>query len=98
MEPSYNSREGKLRVLRICLCLALVATASGQDRDNRLRFEVASVKASAKQGMITRKEGGPGTSDPGLVRITNAELAMLVMYAYGIQEDQLKRPPWMART
>jgi uncharacterized protein (TIGR03435 family) len=47
--------------------------------------------------MITRKEGGPGTSDPGRVRITNAELTMLVMYAYGIQEDQLKRPAWMDR-
>jgi uncharacterized protein (TIGR03435 family) len=84
-----------MQVLRICLGLVLVAAALGQGADDRLSFEVASVKPSAKQGMITRTAGGPGTSDPGRFRATNAELSMLVMRAYGIQYDQLKGPAWM---
>jgi len=83
---------------RICLGLVLVAAAWGQGRDDRLRFEVASVKPSAKQGMITRMVGGPGTSDPGRFRATNAEVSMLVIRAYGIQYEnqlELKGPAWM---
>jgi uncharacterized protein (TIGR03435 family) len=87
-----------MQVFRICLGLVLVAAAWGQGGDDRLRFEVASVKPSAKQGMITRMAGGPGTSDPGRFRATNAELSMLVMRAYGIQDDQLKGPARMETT
>jgi uncharacterized protein (TIGR03435 family) len=83
-------------VLRACLGLALVGAAWAQGGDDRFRFEVASVKPSAKQGMITRREGGPGTSDPGRFRVTNAALSALVVLAYGIQyADQLRRPAWM---
>jgi hypothetical protein len=73
-----------MQVLRISLGLILAAAAWGQGGGDRLHFEVASVKPSAKQGMITRRAGGPGTSDPGRFRVTNAELSMLVMLAYGI--------------
>jgi uncharacterized protein (TIGR03435 family) len=82
----------------ICLGLALAAAVWGQSGESSLRFEVASVRLSAKQGMITKVQGGPGTDDPGRFRMTNAELSMLVMRAYGIQYDQLKAPAWMDTT
>ena len=85
-------------MLRTCLFLVLVAAVWGQNGDDHLRFEVASVKPSAKQGMITRMQGGPGTSDPVRVRLTNAGLSILMMRAYGIQYDQLRAPAWMDTT
>jgi uncharacterized protein (TIGR03435 family) len=82
--------------LRICSGLILVVATCVQGAADHLTFEVASVKPSAKQGMITRREGGPGTSDPGRFRVTNAALSALVVLAYGIQyADQLRRPAWM---
>lgn len=86
---------------RICSGLVLVAAAWGQGGEDRLSFEVASVKPSAKQGMVTKMAGGPGTSDPGRFRATNAELSMLAIRAYGIQYEnqlELKGPAWMHTT
>ncbi len=85
-------------MLRICLGLVLVVAAWAQGAADSLTFEVASIKPSATQGMVTRMAGGPGTSDPGRFRATNAELSMLTMRAYGIQYDQLKGPAWMDTT
>ena len=80
---------------RICSGLVLVTAVWGQVGGDRLSFEVASVKLSANQEMITRMSGGPGTSDPGMFRAGNAELSVLVIRAYGIEYDQLMAPAWM---
>jgi uncharacterized protein (TIGR03435 family) len=85
-------------VLRICLGLVFVAAAWGQGGDEHLRFEVASVKPSPKHEILTNTTGGPGTSDPGRFRATNAELTWLVRRAYAIQSDQLYGPAWMDTT
>ncbi len=85
-------------MLQICLGLVLIFAAWAQSAADSLTFEVASIKLSAKQGMVTRMTGGPGTSDPGLFAATNAELSSLLMRAYGIQYDQLKGPSWMDET
>jgi uncharacterized protein (TIGR03435 family) len=85
-------------VLRICLGPVLIAAVWAQGAADSLTFEVASIKASATQGMITRMAGGPGTGDPGLFTATNAELSALLMRAYGIQYDQIKGPSWMDET
>lgn len=85
-------------MLRIYLGLVLVVAAWAQNSADSLTFEVASIKPSAKQGMVTRVAGGPGTSNPGQFTATNAELSMLIMRAYGIEYDQLKGPPWMDTT
>ena len=84
--------------LRICSGLVLVVATCVQGAADRLTFEVASVKPSANQGMVTKMAGGPGTSDPGRFRATNVELSMLLMRAYGIQYDQLRGPAWMDKT
>lgn len=83
---------------RVCLELVLTTALWVQAGEDRLAFEVASIKPSAKQGMVTKMAGGPGTSDPGRFQATNAELSMLVMRAWGIQYDQLKGPAWMEAT
>ncbi len=86
-------------MLRICLGLVLITGVCGQTVDHRLRFEVASIKPSAKQAMVTRMAGGPGTSDPGRFRATNAELGILVFRAYGLRyADQLRGPASMDKT
>ncbi len=85
-------------MLRIYLWLVILAAARAHGAADSLIFEVASIKPSAQQGMVTRMAGGPGTSDPGRFTATNAELSMLVMRAYGIQYDQLKGPAWMDTT
>jgi uncharacterized protein (TIGR03435 family) len=98
VKPGYDTGQEERSVLRISLGLVLAAAAWAQPAAERSTFEVASVKRSAKQGMTTRMSGGPGTSDPGRFRATNAELSMLVMRAYGIQYDQLIGPAWMDKT
>lgn len=96
---NYNGRKGDIQVFRICLGLVLVTAGWGQVADERLSFEVASIKPSATQGMTTRMAGGPGTSEPGRFRATNAELIMLVVHAYGIRyEDQIRIPAGMDKT
>ncbi len=85
-------------MLRFSLGIVIVVAAWAQNEDHGLTFEVASIKLSAKQGMVTRMAGGPGTSDPGRFTATNAELSMLLMRAYGIQYEQLKGPAWIDTT
>jgi uncharacterized protein (TIGR03435 family) len=78
--------------------MVFVAATWGQGGDELLRFEVASIKPSSKQEILTRTTGGPGTSEPGRFTATNAELSWLVRRAYAIQSDQLKGPAWMDTT
>ena len=85
-------------MFRICLWLVLAAAVWGQGGDDHLRFEVVSIKPSANQGAATSMAGGPGTSDPGRFRASNAELSILVMGAYGVQYDQLRGPAWINKT
>lgn len=85
-----------MQVFRTFPGLFLILGVCGQVMDDRLSFEVASIKPSANQGMITRMAGGPRTSDPGRFRATNAELGALVFRAYGLQyADQIKAPAWI---
>jgi len=69
------------------------------------QFEVASVKPSAPLGpqalgritpVVIR--GGPGSSDPGLVRFDYIDMYSLVTMAYGIQWIQLSGPDWLRST
>jgi len=67
------------------------------------RFEVASVKpapplvpGSGRGGTVVR--GGPGSSDPALVRFDYIDMFSLVTMAYGIQWIQLSGPDWLRST
>ena len=63
-------------------------------------FEAASVKSSppgSTNGIRMRGplSGGPGTSDPGLLRCMNCTLADVVVKAYDIEKYQLSGPDWL---
>ena len=68
--------------------------AFGQTADQRLKFEVASVKPAPARG-DTSIRGGPGTSDPGQVTYERTWLPGLVADAYGVRLDQISYPDWM---
>jgi uncharacterized protein (TIGR03435 family) len=77
----------------------------GVARAQTPEFEVASVKPSAPLGpqalgritpVVIR--GGPGSSDPGLVRFDYIDMYSLVTMAYGIQWIQLSGPDWLRST
>lgn len=61
------------------------------------QFEVASVKPAREGQRKGRITGGPGTSDPGLITITNYPLQLLIQKAYGLTEYEYRGPEW-ART
>jgi uncharacterized protein (TIGR03435 family) len=64
-------------------------------------FEVATIKPSPPndgRGFVRGCKGGPGSSDPGLWRCTNATITMLVLRAYDIKNYQLTAPDWMGST
>lgn len=79
---------------------AINAQSSSAARSDTAAFEVASIKASSpNDGSYTRGcRGGPGTSDPGLWRCTNATVSMLVMLGYDIRRYQLTAPDWTFNT
>ncbi|HVY91236.1 MAG TPA: TIGR03435 family protein [Bryobacteraceae bacterium] len=58
-------------------------------------FEAVSIRAAetATPGMSVH--GGPGSSDPGLVRMRNIDLFSLVAMAYGLHRYQLSAPGWL---
>jgi uncharacterized protein (TIGR03435 family) len=79
--------------------LAVFAGASyAQTADQRLQFEVASVKESpprkegAPRGTVGCS-GGPGSRDPGQFTCTNASISLMVVDAYGLKPYQV-RPPY----
>jgi len=83
-----------MRTLRIAVfggvlapCLLLLAQAP--------QFEAASVKPASPDARGIRCTGGPGTSDPGLLRCENYSLSYLVMMAYNLRSFQLAAPGWM---
>jgi uncharacterized protein (TIGR03435 family) len=78
------------------------ALASGQTRDTRLSFGVASVKPASPNlpdGRIvfgmSEATGGPGTSDPGRIRYPVINLKMLLINAYGVEPSQIVGPDWL---
>jgi uncharacterized protein (TIGR03435 family) len=58
---------------------------------------VASLKPSASGASpdIVRKQGGPGSSDPGRVLFRNYALRELITEAYDVPNVQLTGPAWM---
>lgn len=87
-------------VLRAIGALALVAAAApAQTSSAKLEFEVASIKPAAPQepGRPIRigAAGGPGTTDPGQLKYSNASLQMLIMQAYNVKRFQVTAPDWM---
>ena len=77
-----------------CLTALICSRAFGQSGDGRPSFEVASVKpvASNVDFMI---RGGPGTSDPGLIRYTGVTLTEVILIAHQVKRYQIEGPGWL---
>jgi uncharacterized protein (TIGR03435 family) len=61
-------------------------------------FEVVSVKHSdpnARSSGPNVCTGGPGTSDPGMLRCTNSALSLFILQAYDVKWYQLVSPDWV---
>lgn len=74
--------------------------AFGQTPDNKLEFEVASVKPWAPptgggRGMFMGIRGGPGTPDPGQITISGLPLKFLLSNAYDVRPYQVIGPGWL---
>src|SRR5579872_421193 len=68
--------------------LLCASIALGQESKPKLTFEVASIKPAAPQTMARMQgsiTGGPGTSDPGRIQITDMPVRVLIMRAYDVQ-------------
>jgi uncharacterized protein (TIGR03435 family) len=80
-------------------CIVLVTAASfAQNPADQPAFEAASVKRSdpkATGPIAINCNGGPGSSDPGLLTCTNVALAQLAAIAYKLQFYELVSPEWM---
>lgn len=89
---SFYGKITAMRSLTLLLfaCEVLAAQSPGAT------FEVATVKTSPPNtgGFVRGCKGGPGTSDPGFWRCTNATVTMLVTRAYDIKRYQLTAPDW----
>lgn len=79
------------------LCCGLACCLYGMGQGDGLQFEVASIKPSASGATpdIIRKQGGPGSSDPGRIRFRNYALRELIMEAYEVPNVQVAGPAWM---
>jgi uncharacterized protein (TIGR03435 family) len=74
---------------------ATVGWVSAQDR---LEFEVASVKPAAPQAggrVLIGRQGGPGTPDPTRITYTNTALKQFIAVAYNLKPYQLTGPDWL---
>ena len=83
-------------MLRILWSLACAALAYGQT------FDVASVKPAAPPGANRpagrQIHGGPGSTDPGTVTFTNADMMGLLTLAFEIRPYQVVGPDWLSAT
>lgn len=67
-------------------------------QQQRLEFEVASVKPSAPitgGPFLVGGRGGPGTADPGRITYTNYALRNVIMAAYEVKPYQVNGPAWL---
>lgn len=85
-----------LRALSLLIAVPTFLIPSGLG-DDLPSFEAASVKHSDpnSRGGPNVCTGGPGTSDPGLLRCTNSSLAQLILQAYDLKWYKLKSPDWV---
>jgi len=87
-----------MRIVKAVSLLFIIASWAGAQTASPA-FEVASVKPAAPQpaggGMIIRRQGGPGTPDPGQITYTNVSFNNILTVAFGIRDYQIFGPGWM---
>jgi uncharacterized protein (TIGR03435 family) len=90
-----------MRLMKCWLALAAIYCAAyAQSTDQKLTFDVASIKPAAMptlngRGMVRMAgpSGGPGSKDPGRVRYPFTTVRNLIMIAYDVKSFQISGPP-----
>lgn len=80
------------------LLIVAVSAAGFAQKVEGPTFEVASIKPAApmQPGMMRMgRGGGPGTTDPGQVTMTNMSLKDVIVNAYGVKRYQVSGPDWI---
>jgi uncharacterized protein (TIGR03435 family) len=99
MHFDVQSFAGVCEVRRFVTGLAIAvfacALAGGQSGDDKLSFEVASVRPSGPAS-VRNFSGGPGTRDPERFTATRAEFNDLLSTAYGMDFGQISGPGWIS--
>src|SRR5579863_6378179 len=72
----------------------LACAAWGQDGATRLQFEAASVKLHTAASLSTGRSGIEET--PGLIRIENLSLKVVIQTAYQVKDYQFDGPGWLS--
>jgi uncharacterized protein (TIGR03435 family) len=86
----------KSRALNLGLIvMGAAGLSSSQTAQDRLAFEVASVKRSASSSGRFAMSGGPGTTDPGRISYTNIMLRRVLLAAYDFSNYQISGPDWL---
>jgi uncharacterized protein (TIGR03435 family) len=75
--------------------LSLLALPAAFSQSPQLAFEAASVKASTSTARGSMR-GGPGTSDPVQLTMTNVTLFAVIVRAYDLKAFQVIAPDWMS--
>jgi hypothetical protein len=86
-------RNGSVRALCACLIAIAAGRLWGQEDPGQLKFEVASVKLHTATSPSTGRSGVEET--PGLVRIEDLPLKVVIGIAYGVKDFQLEGPRWL---
>jgi uncharacterized protein (TIGR03435 family) len=77
------------------LAVIMVAAAAAQVLEQRLEFEVISIKASLSSGVGGTISGGPGTTDPSLFLGQNIDLYSLLITAFDMPGYEIAGPEWL---
>jgi uncharacterized protein (TIGR03435 family) len=86
-------RNGFARALCACLIAITAGRVWGQEDPGQLKFEVASVKLHIATSPSTGRSGVEET--PGLVRIEDLPLKVVIGIAYGVKDFQIEGPRWL---
>ena len=86
-----------VRIILFAVLLLGSEVAQSQPPE-KLEFEVASLRAVGPIGPGARsggRSGGPGTSDPGQITFSAAQLETIIAYAFDVSVGQISGPGWI---
>ena len=84
---------GAAKAAGTCLIVMMPFVVCGQDSADGLQFEAASVRLHTVASPSTGRSGIEET--PGLIRIENLSLKVVLQLAYGVKDFQITGPGWL---
>lgn len=85
-----------MRTARIGILVVAGGIAFGQVSEGKFTFEVASVRPSNRPNSRPQGGGGPGSPyDPERLHLESMPMRNLLMFAYGLDQDQISGPAWL---